>query len=161
MSGEILDMEKVEQEEREKITQALGRLPFFEKFSLYEKKRIAAHGTHFYTFKQGESIIEEGTRDTAFFILATGKVSVVKKGVDHPLATLSAGEFFGEMAFLTNMERTSGVQADEMVLVIRVDQDLMTRLGVEIREKIKDKIIDKLAANLASMTERYQELSNK
>lgn len=161
MGGDILDMEQLEREEREKIVQALGRLAFFEKFSLYEKKRIAAHNTHFFTYKAGETIIEEGTKDTAFFVLAAGTVSVVKSGVDHPLATLKAGEFFGEMAFLSNMERTSGVVADEMVLVIRVDQELMGRLGVEIREKVKDKIIDKLVANVASTTQRYQELSQQ
>ena len=157
--SEIIDIAQVENDEREKVVGILSQLDFFKKFSNYEKKRIASQHAHFFSFKNGDNIIEEGTRDTAFFILVSGQVSVVKQGIDSPLVRLAQGQFFGEMAFLTGMIRTSGVVADSEVVVIRVDQKLMSSLGIEIREKIKDQLIDKLVQDLAATTRQLQNVS--
>ncbi|WP_130472481.1 cyclic nucleotide-binding domain-containing protein, partial [Candidatus Magnetaquicoccus inordinatus] len=70
---------------------------------------------------------------------------------------LGTGEFFGEMAFLTNEPRqTSVVAIDDSVVALQVDQDLMKRLSAEIREKVKDQIITKLIERLNKTTERLR-----
>ncbi|MBF0145140.1 MAG: cyclic nucleotide-binding domain-containing protein [Magnetococcales bacterium] len=128
----------------------IDKLPFFAQFSAYEKKRITAFNTSFRTFRANGEIIREGTLDTSFFIIINGKVNVVKGGI--VIAQLGPGDFFGDMAFLTNSQRTSSVISQGEVLVMRVDQDLMKRMGSEIREKLKDQFLIKLTQRLLQTT---------
>ena len=147
-------MRQIEDVDRDGIVDALDELEFFQNFSIYEKKRITGLFAHFFIYEQGEKLIEQGTSDTAFLILISGRASVHKAGVAEPLAVIGAGEFVGEMAFLSSQPRTTTVQAEEQTMVIRVDQELLGRLGAEIREKIKDRIIKKLVQRVADMTQR-------
>lgn len=137
---------------RETSVALMDKLPFFAQFSTYEKKRIAAFSTSFRAYHVNGEIIREGTLDTSFFIIIKGKVNVVKGGV--PIAQLGPGEFFGDMAFLTNSQRTSSVISQGDVLVMRIDQDLMRRMGSEIREKLKDQFLVKLTQRLLQTTSR-------
>jgi CRP-like cAMP-binding protein len=139
--------------ERQKLLQVLDKLTFFENFSDYEKKRITAFNTHVQQVKMGSYLVKEGHTDTSFFIILTGSASVVKAGKSSALAELRAGDFFGEISFLTNRPRTSNVVASESMYVLRVDQELMARLGAEIREKIKDRIIERLVDRLDDMND--------
>lgn len=143
---------------RERLLAMVEQLEFFKGFTTYEKKRIAGHHAHFQSFAKGTTLIQEGTLDTAFFILVDGRVSVIK-GDGKALAFLGPGEFFGELAFLTNMVRSSNVVANSEVLVIRVDQPLLGQLSADIREKIKDRLIEKMAFRLVQITQRFLELS--
>ncbi|MBF0133190.1 MAG: cyclic nucleotide-binding domain-containing protein [Magnetococcales bacterium] len=128
----------------------IDKLPLFQQFSAYEKKRIGAFATSFRTFKPDAEIIREGTLDTSFFIIIKGKVNVVKG--DITIAQLGPGDFFGDMAFLTNTARTSSVVSQGEVLVMKVDQDLMKRMGSEIREKLKDQFLLRLTQRLLQTT---------
>ncbi len=66
--------------------------------------------------KAGEVIIKEGDQAAGFFVISTGKVEVVKD-VDgsnpQQLATLGAGDFFGEMALFEGFPRNATVRAME------------------------------------------------
>lgn len=147
-------MAQVENYSPEKIVAMLNEVPFFAKFSTYEKKRVAGNHASFEHHRSGSQLIREGSTDTSFFILLTGSVSVVKQGA--VIINLGAGEFFGEMAFLTNAPRNTTVVAQDEVLAVRVDQELLKRLSAEIREKIKDQIINKLVERLNRTTERLR-----
>lgn len=139
----------------EKLLELLNMIPFFKDFSSYEKKRVAGNDTAFKPYRAGAKIIKEGDKDTSFFIILSGTVSVVKGGAT--IINLGSGEFFGEMAFLTNEARgTSVIAVDDAVIALQVDQDLMKRLSAEIREKIKDQIITKLIERLNKTTERLR-----
>ncbi|MBF0453745.1 MAG: cyclic nucleotide-binding domain-containing protein [Magnetococcales bacterium] len=138
----------------EQITSLLNKVPFFKKFTLYEKKRVAGDSACFESFSPGTKIIKDGTRDTSFFILIKGEVSVEKKGA--PIASLQTGDFFGEMAFLTDSPRSSDIIAQSPCLVVKVNQELLNRLSADIREKIKDQIIEKLVQRLNKVTERLR-----
>ena len=48
------------------------------------------------TFHAGEVVVTEGSLGDALYLVLTGEVEVSKAG--HPLARLTAGNFFGEMA---------------------------------------------------------------
>lgn len=147
-----------EEEERERILELVEQIEFFKGFTTYEKKRIAGYHAHFQTHAPDTLLIQEGTVDTAFFILVSGRVKVVK-GEGSEVARLEPGDFFGELAFLTNMPRSSNVVAATEVVVIRVDQALLGQLSADIREKIKDRLIDKMAHRLVRMTQRFLEVS--
>jgi small-conductance mechanosensitive channel/CRP-like cAMP-binding protein len=61
----------------------------------------------------GEVIVEEGGVGSAFFIIASGsvEVTVLQNGRQVPVATLSAGDFFGEMSFLTGDKINATIRA--------------------------------------------------
>ena len=62
-------------------------------------------------FKEGAQIVSEGQPGDVFYIVAEGEVSVTRRGVGQPLATLRRGQYFGEIALLTGSPRTSTVVA--------------------------------------------------
>ncbi|MBF0462999.1 MAG: cyclic nucleotide-binding domain-containing protein [Magnetococcales bacterium] len=139
----------------EKLLELLDKIPFFKDFSSYEKKRVVGNNTAFKSYRAGAKIIKEGDTDTSFFIILAGTASVVKQGAT--IINLGMGEFFGEMAFLTNEPRNTSVIAfDDAVVALQVDQELMKRLSADIREKVKDQIITKLIERLNKTTERLR-----
>lgn len=67
--------------------------------------------------KQGEVVFKQGAPGDAFYIISTGKVAInIKKGMlsfSKQVATLGTGEFFGEMALLSNEPRSATVECLE------------------------------------------------
>lgn len=64
-------------------------------------------------FSAGEDIIIEGARDDSLFLIARGVVRVIiatPNGRPHEVATLIAGDFFGEMAMLHQRPRSATVR---------------------------------------------------
>ncbi len=129
----------------------MGRLDFFDSFDLSDRRTLAKMHSHFYAAESYELIIEEGSTDSAFFILLSGQVQVTMQEKETPLAHLLPGDFFGEVAFLTDTPRTCSIEAEKTSIVLRVDRKLMGLLRAEVREKIKDKIIEKLVDRLQQM----------
>jgi CRP-like cAMP-binding protein len=67
-------------------------------------------------YEAGEVILKEGDEAVGFFVVASGKVRVIKDlggDKEQALATLTPGEFFGETALLDGYPRTASVQAVE------------------------------------------------
>jgi len=56
------------------------------------------------------------------------------------------------------IQQTANVIANDTVIVLRVDPELLDGLRAEIREKIKDKIIAKLVARLDFINDAYAKL---
>lgn len=97
---------------------ALRRLRFFNDFTEEEIDELMA-ASNMLSFRRGETIIREGDIDNAFYIIAVGQVSVRKGETD--LMTLSKGDVFGEIAFLTAMKRTASIIADTEVLALKIN----------------------------------------
>ena len=77
------------------------------------------------SFGPGETIIEEGRTGNGLYVIASGKVEVVKGlDTDSPehIADLEAGEFFGEMALLGEWPRSASVRALEDTKCIGIDR---------------------------------------
>ena len=154
-------MKTVAQHDREKILSIMDRIAFFNQFSTFEKIDMVEFHTHFFVYEAGEYLIREGDTETSFFILLAGTVSVTVGSPEKQVTHLEPGEIFGEMSFLTDTARTTNVTAEELVIAIRVDRDMMDRLPVTLREKIKDQIIRKLVRRLDLMNRRFVESSGK
>ncbi|MBF0358518.1 MAG: cyclic nucleotide-binding domain-containing protein [Magnetococcales bacterium] len=140
----------------DKVHALMDRINFFHNFSKYEKRRCANTEKSIVTFEPGEKIIEEGGKDTFFYIILKGTVLISKQGV--AINTMREGDFFGEMAFLTNTERSSSVIAEDSIVAYRLDRQKMKMMQSAIREKIKDQCITKLVEHMDRLTDRLLEL---
>ena len=145
------DLNMTDTDLKKKIIEITDRLHFFDLFSPLEKKKIVDLHAHFRVYQDGDVIIQEGSKGTAMFVLLSGTVSV-SKGADSQLRIeLNPGEIFGEIAFLTDTDRTADVTAKSVVIALELDKKILFELDPPIREKIKDKIIEKLVQRLQYM----------
>lgn len=150
-------MKKISTLTRGKMLIILNKVPFFKEFTSFERERIVDNNAAFYVVNEDEFIIEQGTLDTAFYILMSGSARVMLEGRTDVLAQMHPGEFFGEIAFIQNVPRSSHVVANETCILLKVDRRLLGALNPEIREKFKDQIIYKLANMITKNNSAPQE----
>ncbi len=86
----------------------IGSVPFFSSLNAKDKKRLLAQGKEI-SYKAGNMMVAEGTTGVGFFLILEGKAEVRKKG--KVLATLSKGQFFGEMSLIDDLPRSADVIA--------------------------------------------------
>jgi len=94
----------------------------------------------------GQVLIKEGTRGLEFFVLAEGAVSVAQEG--RRVRTLSTGDFFGEIALVTDVPRTSTVTTESAVRVLVLTKRDFQRV-LRDHPSIQAKVLEALAARLA------------
>lgn len=126
----------------------LRKLSFFRNFSdveLWEVVRISA----WKQVKPGEHVIREGEVGDAFFVLASGEVKVTKS--NKLLNVLSAGDCFGEMAYLSETENMRGADVIAMTLsdVINIGTEALRHASDNCRHQFDRAflriLIDRLA----------------
>ena len=86
----------------------IGSVPFFSGLDSKSRKALLAQGKEM-SYKAGDTIVTEGTTGVGFFLILDGSAEVRKKG--KILATLSKGQFFGEMSLIDDMPRSADVVA--------------------------------------------------
>jgi serine/threonine protein kinase len=101
----------------EQMRAVLG-LRFFRDFTQLEVGEILKAGT-WKTYRRGDTVLEQGARDLAFYVLVAGDASVVRDG--REVATLTRGEVFGEMGYLSRGPRSASVLARTGVTALRVN----------------------------------------
>ena len=76
-------------------------------------------------FDTGQTVIETGSEDNAFYILLSGEVEVVvrRRGKDAALATIPQGSVFGEIAFFDGKPRSAIIRARKPGAAIRVTRE--------------------------------------
>ena len=75
--------------------------------------------------KKGDPFFQEGERGASFFILLAGEVTVEKLTNGKPLvlATLKAGDCFGEMALVDGKPRSATIRATQDTISLRFSQE--------------------------------------
>jgi CRP-like cAMP-binding protein len=86
---------------------------------IHERKSVAKGGV----------IIREGERGHSAYLIQSGKVQVfsAREGKRINLATLGAGQIFGEMALLFDEARTASVEALESTTLITVTREILKK----------------------------------
>jgi CRP/FNR family transcriptional regulator, cyclic AMP receptor protein len=69
-------------------------------------------------FTAGQRIARQGEVETGFFMIVSGRVSIVRDG--EVLAHLGPGEFFGELSLIDQQPRIASVTADEATTCLAV-----------------------------------------
>ena len=87
----------------------LKRVPLFADLDARQLKKLAGKFRE-RTFQPGTSIVQEGTMSgVGFFVITEGEAEVHVNGTH--VTTLSAGDHFGEIALVNEVERTATVMA--------------------------------------------------
>ena len=101
------------------------------------------------TAPAGTEIIREGDSGDTFYVIKSGTVEVVKgcDGESLPLATLSRGQYFGEIALIRDVPRTATVRATSPVELWSLTKGDFLRLvgrDMGIREELRETIDQRL-----------------
>src|SRR5678815_1366011 len=100
-------------------------------------------------FPKGTVLFHEGETGKEMFVLQAGKVVITKTVRDtvKTLATLGPGEFFGEMALISNKPRNATATVEEPARVLVIDPKTfegMIRGNAEIAVRMIKKLAERL-----------------
>ncbi|MGD8859266.1 MAG: cyclic nucleotide-binding domain-containing protein [Myxococcales bacterium] len=101
----------------------LRHTPIFAGLSPAALRALAAEVLTFET-EPDATIIHQGDRGTALYIVVKGFVRVLRRdsaGIESVLGELHKGEFFGEMALLAGQTRSASIVARNAVTLMRLD----------------------------------------
>jgi CRP/FNR family transcriptional regulator, cyclic AMP receptor protein len=125
--------------------QALKGVPLFEDLSrkeLVQLERVCED----LEVEPGKVLCRQGQTGHEFFVIVDGKLQVTRTG--RPVATLSSGDFVGEIALLTELPRTATVTAETAVrLFVLTRREFHAVLDQNPR--VERKVLRALARRLA------------
>jgi pSer/pThr/pTyr-binding forkhead associated (FHA) protein len=99
--------------------------------------------------KDGELLYQEGDLGSEMYVVQSGMVRLfrVRDGAKQELSVMEKGDFFGELAVLEGMPRTSAAEAMGDVEVIEINSatfDRMIRANIEIAVRMLRKLSNRL-----------------
>jgi small-conductance mechanosensitive channel len=108
------------------IVERLSAVDIFAPLSIEETSMLAQAAVS-HVFAPGETVIRAGDPGSSMFVVHNGRVSVQinDNGKLRTVATLSDGDFFGEMALFTGEPRTANVVALEETEVLEIGHKAM------------------------------------
>jgi len=103
--------------------------PLLARLDEEQLQRFAAAG-ELELFRAGEDIVVAGSLGDALYLILSGAAQVFAdaQGKSRALATLGAGEFFGEMSLIEPAPRSATVRASDVCEVWRVPNYAMANL---------------------------------
>jgi NADH dehydrogenase len=81
-------------------------------------------------FEPGDIVFNQGDLGDNVYVIRTGECEVTRDGAQ--LAVLATGEYFGEMALISDMTRNATVRARTAVDVLLIPKDDFARLGENV-----------------------------
>lgn len=102
------------------------------------------------SFAPGTVLFREGDIGKEMFVIQAGRVAISKqvRDVEKVLATLDAGEFFGEMAIISNRPRNATATVEDEARLLVIDPrtfEAMIRGNSEIAVRMIKKLADRLS----------------
>ena len=87
----------------------LQRVPLFAGLGRRELERVATSMKE-RRFKEGDTVTTEGRGGVGFFVIEEGEADVTVHGEER--ARLGPGDYFGEIALITESDRTATIKAE-------------------------------------------------
>ncbi len=131
---------------------ALRNLNFFKDFNDDQITEVVA-ASEWNDYQKGEVIVNEGDKETSFFIVIKGGVEVLKK--DKVIGTMKQGDCFGEIAFITKAPRGATIIArTNDVTLMSVSTSLMEQASLETQLQYYRIFLENLVLRLSQTTEK-------
>lgn len=126
----------------------------------YRKALSILFETHGRTYKTKQTIFAEGDPGQAVFFIVSGAVTVYlgKGRKRRNLWTLWAGDIFGEMALLDQLERTASIEAALETKVVVLDRDSFNQL-IGKYPIIAQKVIELMGKRMRQMDSQFKQES--
>jgi CRP/FNR family transcriptional regulator, cyclic AMP receptor protein len=132
----------------------LERVPLFERCSKRDLRKIGSLARET-EYPPGTAVVREGEPGSELFIILEGEVDVRSRA--RKLATLPAGNYFGEIALVTGSPRTASVTTGTPVQALVIN-------GRDFRKLLQDspelqfKVLQELAKRLEERSARVAPL---
>ena len=141
----------------------LARMPLFRPLNDHEILRVL-QVTDVCDYQNGEIIISEGDKGEELYIVLRGQAKVIRNGAE--IATLCAGDHFGEMALVRSQPRSATVRSDgksELMVIRRTEFFEILRkehqLGVKLLWQFLGVLADRLADTSRELGAAKEELA--
>ncbi|HEX6140630.1 MAG TPA: Crp/Fnr family transcriptional regulator [Candidatus Limnocylindria bacterium] len=111
-------------------------------------------------FRRGEVIFHQGDPGDALHVIISGSVKIVlpsPEGEEAIIATLTEGDFFGELALLDGQPRSATAVAVEATETLSLPRDVFREL-VEQHPELRDALFAALSSLLRRITHHVEEL---
>ncbi|KNE65375.1 cAMP-dependent protein kinase regulatory subunit [Allomyces macrogynus ATCC 38327] len=108
----------------------LEEVPLLSSLEPYERHKIA-DALESVTFEDGETVIKQGDIGDNFYLIEAGDAEVVKvdeNGVEHQMRPLRKGNYFGELALLSDKPRVATIKAKGKLKCATLGKKAFTRL---------------------------------
>jgi hypothetical protein len=112
------------------IVGLLRTLPIFSGLGDGELSRIARLFTQ-RLYRAGEVVFRKGEEGTSACVVMRGQVGVYLENANRPVATVQAGEIFGELAFLDNTPRGATMVANSATILLVLERTAFEELTRE------------------------------
>lgn len=134
----------------ESVVDYIHSVPFFESFTKEHVKEILGASNVIKVMK-GKVVVVEGEIDDSFYIILSGEGSV-RKGTQS-IATISRGECFGEMSYLSGESRAATVLADTDCILLKISATLLDKSSEAIQLRFLKKFAMTLLKRLSQSNE--------
>jgi serine/threonine protein kinase len=108
----------------ENVIDYIHSVPFFESFTKDQVKEIL-NASNVIKVLKGKVVVAEGEIDDSFYIILSGKGMVQKQ--NRILATITRGECFGEMSYLSGQSRAATVLAATDCILLKISATLLDK----------------------------------
>jgi CRP-like cAMP-binding protein len=127
--------------------EAIHHVPLFARCSKSELERIAQLADEV-DLAAGKTLTKEGGTGREFFVLLEGTAEVSRDGT--ALASIGPGDFFGEIALVTDVPRTATVTTSSPVVALVITDRAFRELLRE-QPEIQGKVLEAVAERLANL----------
>ncbi len=111
-------------EKVEDVVDYVLNVPFFENFEREQVKEIL-NASNMIKVRKGKVVVAEGEIDDSFYIILSGRAAVKKE--NKSIATISRGECFGEMSYLSGKARVATVSAATDCILLKISATLLDK----------------------------------
>jgi len=133
-----------------------------------EERAVVATAAERMDCEDGDVILEEGETSPALFFIERGAVEVLKEDEEEEhrfaIATLEAGDFFGEMSFVDDEPASATIRADGGTRIWRVSKEQLYDQGhtgrtvyYHLVSNVTHTISERLRATNTSLTQSLRE----
>jgi CRP-like cAMP-binding protein len=124
----------------------LKHVPLFAGLSRLQLRSLAGLAEQV-RFGDGRTVVQYGSRGTAFFVIVEGKAKVTAGYSNRAFAHLGPGDVFGELALLDGGPRTASVIAQTPLVTIRIARAEFRKM-LQSQPDVALKLLEELSRRL-------------